>query len=45
MMPVFAGIPILGVNYGGTENRAPPGCGGGRRRLYRAWDGRMGMGW
>ena len=28
MMPVFAGIPILGVNYGGTENRAPPGCGG-----------------
>lgn len=28
MMPVFAGIPILGVNYGGAENRAPPGCGG-----------------
>ena len=44
-MPVFAGIRILGVNSGVADYRAPPGRGGGRRRLGRAWDGRMGMGW
>ena len=37
MMPVFAGIPILGVNYGGADYRAPPGRGG---ESYRSSDTR-----
>ena len=26
MMPVFAGIPILRVNYEGYDRHSPPGC-------------------